>query len=168
MRRPVMLADLHSDAHAFLDFADVPGLAVAGKNEFTLAALDRLQQLDRRLRQRHDVVGFCLVDRGGFRPDAFDQVEVGPLLRQHFAASRAGQQQQPDDVGELVVGVLGQRRGKPRQLLASQVALPPDLGIALDALGRIVGAHLPADREAEHLAAHGDDAIGGISAPVLP
>ena len=61
----------------------------------------------------------------------------------------------------------GQRHRQPRQLVTRQVALPLDLGIALDALGRIVGAHLPADGEGEHLGEHGDDAIGGIGATGL-
>src|SRR5262249_52769930 len=66
-------------------------------------------------------------------------------------APRAGQQQQPDGVGGLLVGMLAQRLGEPHQLVAAEISPPVIFLVTLDPLDRIRLAHAPALRQAEHL-----------------
>ena len=85
-----------------------------------------------------------------------------PAHAQHLAATRAGKQQQPDGVGRLPVGVVGERGHQPPQFVAGEVSPSMVLPVALDALARVRFAHAPAHREREHLRHDRDAAVGGI------
>jgi hypothetical protein len=57
-----------------------------------------------------------------------------PARRHGLETPAAGEQEQPDDVGRLLVRIGSQRRRQPRQLIAGQVAFALFLVIVLDAL----------------------------------
>ena len=155
-----------------LDFHDVTGVTVAGKDvgaEFcarastSLLCSDLRQQLPYRCRQRHDVVFFLLGAGCGLRPDAIAQIDVGPVHRQRFTTAATGQQQHPDDVSGLPVGMRGQRLGQPSPVRHRSVALAFDLAVFLDALAGLSLAHPPFDRQREHLRQHRHHGIGATA-----
>src|SRR5262245_3771202 len=107
-------------------------------------------QLARLRAQRHDMVAALLGGRAGLAPDGVCEVDIGPSHAQRLAAAAPGQQQQPDDIGGLLIRVLGQRLGQPLQLVAAQKSPALALVVALDVSARVVAAHAPAHRKREH------------------
>ncbi len=94
-----------------------------------------------------------------FAPYAGRQIELIPLGEQHFAAARAGQQQEAQHVGGLLIAIFRQRLGQPRKLVRPQIAPALVFAIARDALGRIVRPQAPFDRQRKHRGGHRQHAI---------
>src|SRR5262245_8957071 len=90
--------------------------------------------------------------------------DVDPAHAKHLAAPSAGQEQEPDGVGDLPSGVLAERLDQPHQLVAREVAAAVIFNVALDPLDRIRVAPAPAHSECEHLAENGYGAVGSVGA----
>src|SRR5262249_54917926 len=88
------------------------------------------------------------------------EVDIGPSHAQRLAAAAPGQQQQPDDIGGLLIRVLGQRLGQPLKLVAAQISPALALVVALDVSARVVAAHAPAHRKREHFRDQRERSVG--------
>src|SRR5215831_17103765 len=80
------------------------------------------QQCPSRFAQRNAVFELLFSGRGRLVPTPKPIIEVGPPRRQHLATASPGQQQQPDDVGRLLVGMGVERRAEPGKLVGRQIA----------------------------------------------
>src|SRR5262249_30379953 len=110
MRSPSMPAALQSEVQSFLSSNAMTAGPVAREDEFRtrpLAFADIGEQLQRRCGERDLMVLFLLGRGWWLRPSAV--LNIVPAHGEHFAAPSAGHQQQPDRIGRLLVGMLGQR-----------------------------------------------------------
>src|SRR5262249_14112687 len=103
-----------------LDRKPVPSLAVPGEYKLRIRVgvlADARQDFHRRRGQWNDVIRLLLGRRCRLRPDAGVDIYLIPLRRKPLASARAGQEQQSEYVGHLLVLVLGERLEQSRQLV---------------------------------------------------
>src|SRR6516225_3052089 len=95
------------------------------------------------------MIALLLGRMGGLAPGSGAEVDILPLHRQHFGLARASQQQQPENVGRLLVGVAIEDVDETFEFIGAEVTFARYLDVALDPLNRIGLTPLPFDGEGE-------------------
>lgn len=78
------------------------------------------------------------------------EINLRPLRRQRLTAPRPGQQEAADNIGPLPLIVVIERGNEDWEFGRREIARPFFLEIALQPFGRIIGPHLPANRQHIH------------------
>ncbi len=103
---------------------------------------------------RHAVCTALFRHHRWLRPAQMFKVELFEPRLPHLAQPRTGQHAHADDIGGTPVLGCIQSSGKACDFLPGQEPLPGRLDAAVKALGRVVFAPAPFDRQREHLAQH--------------
>jgi hypothetical protein len=88
---------------------------------------------------------------GGLGPDRVLEIELFPARGHRFPATRAGEQEQSDDVRASTILMGGENIGEALDLVGAQIPIARDFRITGKSCCRIVRPHLPTDREIEEL-----------------
>ena len=98
--------------------------APSGPGIHTPLMLGRLaSRAPRRRRQRHAMLGLLLRRGPGFTQTPRSRSKSSHLARKRLSPAGAGKEQQPDDVGGLLIGIGGEHHGQPLDLGGGQVAV---------------------------------------------